>query len=294
MKRLGLVVFVAAIALGLTALCSVVKAADQCEFRVMSFNISCDYGADGDNNWEFRDKLLINVIKTDDPLFLGVQEAVPAQMAFLKEQLPDYQAIGLPRDDGKEKGECMAIFFKKDFVELLDGGTFWLSETPEVPSKGWDAACNRTVTWGKFKCKKTGKIFCYANTHLDHMGTIARAESAKLLLRRMHEITQDELPLFISGDFNVTDQSDVYNSITKGVGSIPGLRDSNKIAKERKAAQEYTFHDWDRVPADQGNIIDYIFVDNKIDVQKFKINPVKETNGRCASDHVSIVATIAF
>ncbi len=276
------------------ALNTTVKADDECEFRVMSFNIRCATSADGDNNWEFRCNTLLDVIKECDPLLLGVQEALPNQMAFLKENLSDYQAIGVGRDDGKEKGECMAIFFKKDMVDLLDSGTFWLSKTPDTPSKGWDAACFRTVTWGKFKCKKTGKEFCYANTHLDHVGTIARSQGAKLILRRMNEVTKGELPFFVSGDFNITDQFDAYISITEGVDDIPGLRDSNKVAKEREAAQEYTFHNWGKVPADKGEVIDYIFVNDKVDVKKFKINPLKHSDGRYASDHVSIVATLGI
>ena len=219
---------------------------------------------------------------------------MPEKMAYLKQNLTDKQAIGVGRKKKKKKGEVMAIFFKKDMVELLDSGTFWLSKTPDEPSKGWDAQCFRTVTWGKFKCKKTGKTFCYANTHLDHVGTIARKEGAKLILRRMSKVADGSDPFFVSGDFNVSDQHDAYISITEGVDDIPGLRDANKVAKEREAAQEYTYHNWDKIPADKGEIIDFIFVNDKVDVKKFKINPVKHSNGRCASDHVSIVATIAI
>ncbi|MBP5621400.1 MAG: endonuclease/exonuclease/phosphatase family protein [Thermoguttaceae bacterium] len=267
---------------------------EKIEFRVMSFNIRCANGGDGENNWEFRCDTLLDVVRESDPLLLGVQEAVPAQMDFLKEKLADYQAIGVGRDDGDKKGEFMAIFFKKDMLELLDSGTFWLSKTPDTPSKGWDAQCFRTVTWAKFRCKKTGKTFCYANTHLDHVGTIARKEGAKLILRRMNEIADGQDPFFVSGDFNVTDQSEAYATITAGVDDIPGLRDCNKVAEEREAAQEYTFHNWGKVPPEQGAIIDFIFVNDKVEVKKFKINPLKHSDGRYASDHVSIVATLSF
>lgn len=287
-------VYVFAAALYACFCCSFVNADDACEFRVMSFNIRCNSGVDGDNNWQFRKETLVDVIKENDPLLLGVQEALPDQMDYLKEALVDYQSIGVGRDDGDRKGEFMAIFFKQEMVELLDSGTFWLSKTPEKPGKGWDARCNRTVTWGKFKCKKTGKTFCYANTHLDHVGTIARSQGAKLILRRMNEITNGELPFFVSGDFNITDQFDAYLSITNGVDNIPGLRDANKVATEREVAQEYTFHNWNKIAPEKGEVIDYIFVNDKVEVKKFKINPVKHSNGRCASDHVSIVATIGI
>ncbi len=279
------------------AFCSTSKADeaasdDVCQFRVMSFNVRCATGADGENNWEFRRDTLLEVIKENDPLLLGVQEALPVQMDFLNENLKGYASIGVGRDDGKKKGEVMAIFYKTDAVDLLDSGTFWLSKTPDQPSKGWDAACFRTVTWGKFRCKKTGKCFCYANTHLDHVGTIARKEGAKLIIRRMNQIADGTAPFFVSGDFNVSEKQDAYISITSGVDGIPGLRDTNKVAEEREIAQEYTYHGWGKVKPEQGSIIDFIFVNDKADVKKFKINPVKHSNGRYASDHVSIVATL--
>ena len=294
MKFSSVVLFLAALVCAFGANSRVNAADDSCEFRVMSFNVRCATGADGDNNWEFRRETLLDVVKENDPMLLGLQEALPVQMKYLKENLTDYKCIGVGRDDGKEKGEVMAIFYKTDMVELLDSGTFWLSQTPDVPSKGWDAACFRTVTWGKFKCKKTGKEFVYANTHLDHVGTIARKLGAKLILSRMFDVTKGELPFFVSGDFNVNDQHEAYQSITEGVDNIPGLRDSNKIAKERDAAQEYTFHNWGKITAENGQIIDFIFVNDKVDVLKFKINPVKHSNGRYASDHVSIVATLSI
>lgn len=264
------------------------------DLRVMSFNISCDYGADGENNWEFRRETLLDVIKGNDPHLLGVQEAVPGQMDDLNANLSGYRSYGVGRDDGVRAGEHMAIFYKEDAFELLDSGTFWLSETPDKPGKGWDAMCCRTITWGKFRCKESGKTFCFANTHLDHVGTTARAESARLILRRLSQIADKDEPFFISGDFNVADQSDVYATMTKGVDDIPGLRDANKVAKEREIAQEYTFHNWDQVDPKDGNVIDYIFVNDKVEVKKFKIDPVRHTDGRFASDHVSIVATISF
>ena len=295
MKLARLIGVVVAFVCAFSAFNNNAKADDEkLEFRVMSFNIRCANGGDGDNNWEFRRETLLEVIRECDPLLLGVQEAVPAQMEYLKEQLSDYQAIGVGRDDGDKKGECMAIFFKKEMVDLLDSGTFWLSKTPDTPSKGWDAQCFRTVTWGKFRCKKTGKTFCYANTHLDHVGTIARKEGAKLILRRMSQVADGKDPFFVSGDFNVTDQSEAYQTITAGVDDIPGLRDSNKVAEEREAAQEYTFHNWGKVPPEQGSIIDFIFVNDKVEVKKFKINPLKHSDGRYASDHVSIVATLSI
>lgn len=287
-----------ALALGfVVAMHSNVKAdepvADQ--FKVMSFNIRLGTGADGDNVWENRKETLIDVIKEDDPLLLGVQEALWFQMEYLDESLECYKWVGIGRDDGKEAGEVMAIFYKEDALELLDSGTFWLSQTPEKPGRGWDAACNRTVTWTKFRCKKSDHEFVFCNTHLDHVGTIARKKGAELLMERAWELTEHgKLPLFVTGDFNVTKDSEAYATVTSGHGDIPGLVDANVVAKERDIAQPYTFHGWGRVPAENGVVIDYVFVNDKVDVEKFKINPVKHSDGRYASDHVSVVATLSF
>ena len=268
---------------------------DDGQFRVMSFNMRLATTADGDNAWEFRKETFVEVVKENDPLLLGVQEALWTQMEYLDGALEGYKWIGVGRDDGEKKGEFMSIFYKEDAVELLDSGTFWLSQTPDKPGKGWDAMCCRTVTWGKFRCKKSGKEFVYANTHLDHVGTIARKKGAQLVLERSWELTNHgELPFFVSGDFNVTKESEAYKTITGGTDDIPGLVDTNMVAKEHDIAQPYTFHNWGRVPADKGAIIDFIFVNDKVNVEKFKINPLKHSNGRYASDHVSVVATLSF
>lgn len=288
-----------ALALGLVAsFAPVAKAdgADDGQFKVMSFNVRLATTADGDNIWDNRKETFVEVVKENDPTLLGLQEALWVQMEYLDGALEGYKWIGVGRDDGEKKGEFMAIFYKEDAVELLDSGTFWLSQTPDKPGKGWDAACCRTVTWGKFRCKKSGKEFVYANTHLDHVGTIARKKGAQLVLERSWELTNHgELPFFVSGDFNVTKESEAYKTITGGIEDvIPGLIDTNYAAKEHDIAQPYTFHNWGRVPADKGAIIDFIFVNDKVNVWKFKINPVKHSNGRFASDHVSVVATISL
>ncbi len=268
--------------------------------RVMSFNIRLANNGDGENRWDLRKETLVDVVKSDDPHLLGVQEALPGQMDYLNAALTEYASIGVGRDDGKRKGEFMAIFYKKDALELLDSGTFWLSQTPDKPGvKGWDAECNRTVTWGKFRCKKTGKEFAYANTHFDHVGTIARKESAKLILRKLDEIIGADGPFFVSGDFNVTDQSEAYRVMTTGVDDIPGLKDSNKVAKVRDIAQPRTFNNFNKIPVEKAAIIDFIFVNGKCVVEKFEINPdlhrdPKTGKERPASDHNSIMATLTF
>lgn len=265
------------------------------QFRVMSFNSRYANTNDGENAWENRKETFAEVVKENDPLLLGLQEALYTQVEYLAGALDGYKWVGVGRDDGKKKGEMMAIFYKADALELLDSGTFWISETPDKPGKGWDAQCNRTVTWTKFRCQKSGKEFVYFNTHLDHRGKTARTEGAKLVLSRAWELTNHgELPFFLSGDFNVTSKSDAYKTITKGMDDIPGLVDTNAAAKEHDIAQPYTAHGFKVLEEGKGNIIDFVFVNDKVNVEKFKINPVKHSNGRFASDHCSIVATLSF
>ncbi len=287
-----------ALALGFVAAFNTSVKADEPaadSFKVMSFNMRLATPADGENTWENRKETFVEVVKESDPILLGVQEALWSQMEYLDSALEGYKWVGVGRDDGDKAGEFMSIFYKEDAVELLDSGTFWISQNPDKPGKGWDAACNRTVTWTKLRCKKTGKEFVYCNTHLDHVGTIARKKGAQLVLKRAWELTNHgELPFFVSGDFNVTSESEAYKAITAGVDDIPGLIDTNTAAKEHDIAQPYTFHNWGKVPADKGNIIDFIFVNDKVNVEMFKINPVKHSNGKFASDHVSIVATLSF
>ncbi len=262
--------------------------------KIMSFNVRYGSADDKENSWELRKETLVEVIKENAPVALGVQEALVDQVNYIKDSLDGYDAIGVGRDDGKEKGEFMSIFYKKDELELLDSGTFWLSETPEEPSLGWDARCKRVVTWGRFRCKKTDKTFVYANTHLDHVGKVARQKGAELILSRIESMGGVDSPFILSGDFNVTEEWEAYKTIVAGLDGQKGLIDTNKVAKVREIAQEYTAHAFGRITAPNAKIIDFIFVNDKFDVEKFKINPVKHTNGRYASDHSSIVATLSF
>ena len=277
----------------LTASMSLYAADTNPSFRVMSFNVRYGSANDGENSWEYRCETLVDEIKENDPLMFGVQEAIVKQMDYISESLPEYAFVGVGRDDGAQGGEYCAVFYKKEYLDLLDSGTFWLSETPEKAGvKGWDAACNRVVSWGKFKCKQSGKEFVYANTHFDHMGQIARRNSAHLVLDRMSKIAGD-LPWFISGDFNSSPDSEVYKILTNKEDGVFGLNDSRLIAKKLDIAQNRTFHDFGRIPADKGSIIDYIFVTDNISVEEFKISPDKR-NGRFPSDHDSIVATLTL
>src|SRR5690606_5842166 len=143
-----------------------------------------------------------------------VQEALARQLEDLDKLLIEYDRIGVGREDGKAGGEFSPIFYKKDRLELLDHDTFWLSETPEKPSKGWDAALNRICTWGKFRDRLSGEEFFHFNLHMDHMGQEARKNSSLLIVEKIREIAGDA-PVILSGDFNFDQTHPNYQLIVK-------------------------------------------------------------------------------
>ena len=185
------------------------------DISVISFNIRVDNAADGTNVWRNRRDAVVTMIERERPMLLGLQEAQPHQITYLSEHCPDYAWYGLGRDTGKvppatdsyAAEETMAIFWRTAELELLDKGTFWLSETPDQVSKGWDASYRRTCTWAGFRPKKSGQTCYFFNTHLDNDGKVAREESIKLLVSRMKTINSKRRVSFLTADFNsnVTD-----------------------------------------------------------------------------------------
>ena len=184
-------------------------------YKIISFNVrySSAPEIDGDNRWELRRDASVKMVAKHKPLVMGLQEACPDQIDFLDLNLTGYKHIGVGRDDGKRAGEMMAIYYDTTRLTLLDSGTFWLSETPEKVSIGWDAACNRTCTWGHFKMKDTDFEFLYFNTHLDHLGSLARKNSIKLIVAKMTELNPDNVPVFLSGDFNSTTDDPIFDPL---------------------------------------------------------------------------------
>ncbi|MBQ5814977.1 MAG: endonuclease/exonuclease/phosphatase family protein, partial [Flavobacteriales bacterium] len=134
---------------------------------VVSYNMRVGTADDGENSWEKRKRATPLMLRDKMPDIFGVQEALGFQVDYIMENCPEYASVGVGRDDGAEKGEYMSIFWNTSYVEMKDWGTFWLSETPDVPSMGWDAACMRTATWALMKDKRNGREFYYVNTHLD-------------------------------------------------------------------------------------------------------------------------------
>lgn len=203
----------ALVALSLLGACDSPAATN--DIKVISYNIrySGAPDVDGDNYWTFRKEASLKMIDQEQPTVMGMQEVCPDQLAYLVQNLTNYKHIGVGREDGVAEGECMAIFYDTRKVTLGANGTFWLSETPDSVSQGWDGACKRTCTWGVFKMIGTGKEFVYFNTHLDHRGKIAREESIKLLVSKIAELAPQGLPVFLTADFNSSTSEPIFDPL---------------------------------------------------------------------------------
>ena len=253
------------------------------EIKVMSYNIRLSSGtikADSIYHWEHRKQASLNLMHEENPTVFGLQEACPDQMDYMVENLPEYGYIGVGRDDGKRKGEFMSIFYKKEEVEFIDGGTFWLSETPDQVSKGWDAACFRTCTWAILKKKDTGKKFVYMNTHLDHKGKVAREESIKLIVERAEKLTGGKLPVFITADFNSPTSNAIFKPMQE---AMLDARVEAPVTDDRG-----TLNCWGTTPP--GVVIDHVFY-RGAEAQKFEVLRDKDYGAPYVSDHYPVMLT---
>lgn len=258
------------------------------DLNIMSFNIRYDNPGDSLNSWQYRKDVAAEVIKMNHVDLLGTQEVLAHQLKDLQERLPDYQAIGVGREDGKEKGEYSAIFYKKSRFEAIESGWFWLSETPNVAgSKGWDGACERMATWAILKDKSSGRNVFFINTHLDHVGKVARQEGVSLLLNQAKALSKG-LPIVITGDFNSQPGSEVFKHVTES----GEFRDSRLIA-QKTTGQSGTFNAFGRIPAEKLDFIDYIFLTGEFDVNTYDVLPEKQ-NDIFVSDHMPIVAKVTL
>ena len=242
------------------------------------------------NAWAQRCPQLCDFINFEQPEIFGTQEVLVDQLHDLMKGLDGYGYIGVGRDDGKEKGEYAAIFYKKDQLSLLDSGNFWLSPTPERASLGWDAACIRICTWGKFQDRISGKQFYFFNTHMDHVGTVARRESARLILKRINQLSKG-LPTILTGDFNV-DQTDEIYQIFSNSGV---LRDCYTNALQRMTPTG-TWNDFMQDSRSKSRI-DHIFVSSDFKVPHYAIFTNSYWLGksrRNISDHYPVMVKLIF
>ncbi len=259
------------------------------QIKVMTWNIRYDNPEDGINKWLNRKDALCGEIRNEMPDILSVQEALHNQITELQKQLKGDKSIGVARDDGKKDGEYSAIFYSKKQLKAIRCGTFWLSETPYMRgSRGWDAVCNRIVTWAEFKDKKSGRHFLAMNTHFDHVGETAQVESAMLIIKKAAELA-GKLPVIVTGDFNVTDKSRAYRILTYSENEIV-LSDTRKRAEAEVTGPDFTFTGFnpETQPTD---IIDFIFASWNIKVISSKI-PEFNKDKPYISDHLPVIAVL--
>ena len=275
MKKTLLIALTMFIALGITS-CSKGKN----EIKVMSFNVLVSQN-DNVNNWGQRKVAALNMLNEEKPTILGLQEATLPQVNYLAENLPQYGWVGIGREDGLNSGEFMAIFYLKDEVELLDSGTFWLSETPDTPSMGWDAACKRTCTWTKLKMKKTGTEFAYLNTHLDHVGKQAQRNGLALMVERCAQIVPKGMTAFVTADFNATTDDPIFEPLKAD------MLDARETAPETD--RRGTFNGFDNL---QNVVIDHIFY-RGAEAKTFRVLD-KYYGAPYISDHYPVVMTATF
>ena len=258
--------------------------AQQGELKVMSYNIRMGSANDGTNSWMYRCGATLEMIEDQKPDVLGVQEALADQVRFVEEFTNDYGCVGVGRTDGKKDGEHMAIYWNKKTVKLLKWGTFWLSETPDTPSKGWDAACYRTATWALMKDKKTGKKFYFVNTHLDHKGKEAQKNGLQLIVDRIDSINPEGYPMVLTGDFNIKPNNPAL------VGLEKRMQCTRKIADKTDTIN--TFNGWSIKPTDK--IIDYIYVSGFSECPEYKTVTEKYLERPFVSDHYPIISRLIF
>ncbi|WP_316831497.1 endonuclease/exonuclease/phosphatase family protein [Pedobacter aquatilis] len=269
----------AAFALSITAL----KAQ---EITIGTFNIRYDNPADSGNLWVNRAPIVANLVRFHGFDILGVQEGLKNQLDDINGALPEYARYGKGRDDGKDAGEHSAIFYRKDRFKLLKSGDFWLSETPDVPGKGWDVTCcNRICSWVYLEDLKTKKQFFAFNVHYDHQGMIARRESSKLILKKINEIAGTK-PVLLTGDFNGGRDSEWYKSIANS----NVLADVNTKVKFPYANNGSS--NGFRTPRGQG-VIDHIFMSSQFTASKWGI--LTDTYfGKFPSDHFPVLAEVSL
>jgi endonuclease/exonuclease/phosphatase family metal-dependent hydrolase len=252
------------------------------DVRVMSYNIRYGTAQDGENHWDNRKEFLLETIQSFNPDLLGTQETLGFQRDYLAGKLAGYEVLGVGRDDGGETGEMTALYFKRDRFEKLDGGHFWLSETPDKPgSKSWDAALTRMVTWVELRDRRQpkGKPLVFFNTHFDHRGLQARLESARLLRRRVAERAAQRR-IIVTGDFNTGEDSPPYSAF---FGAY-------RIRHPERKTDEGTFSRF-KAGAAGGPRIDWIGVSAEWQVTEASIDRT-EREGRTPSDHFAVTAIL--
>lgn len=248
-------------------------------FNLLCYNLRYDNPQDGINTWNNRKHFISDMIKFYDIDLLCVQEALHNQLNDLLKEAPDLSFVGVGRDDGNTKGEYAAILYNTKRFQLVNSGNFWLSEDPETPSMGWDAACIRVCSWAEFKPIDGSKSFFVFNAHFDHVGEIARLESAKLIVKKVTGIVKNS-PVIITGDFNTTPETEAIKTISET------FNDTYSSSLQKHYGPEGTWNAFDyQSPLDTR--IDYCFASKHLEVLKHAhLDDARD--GRFHSDHLPV------
>jgi endonuclease/exonuclease/phosphatase family metal-dependent hydrolase len=248
--------------------------------KVVTYNIRFANPGDGDNVWVNRRDAVASFLQQQD--VCGLQEVTQPQFQELRERLTSFDSYGVGRDDGKDGGEHAPIFYRRDRFESIEQGTFWLSESPQTPgSRGWDAALPRTCTWVRLREKASGKRLLIANTHFDHIGKMARAESGKLVSETLRQMAGD-CPVVLMGDFNCEPNSEPFLAILAG-GFFTAAR---SISKTAPVGPESTWNGFEAIVP--GQVIDHVFVSDAWNVFAHAVLDPRTDAGRFASDHLPV------
>ena len=255
------------------------------EVKVVSYNIRYNNPNDDKDIWKNRRSTIVDFISIQSPDFIGLQEVTYSQLLYLNSNLSGYDYVGVGRDDGKKKGEFSPIYFNQSNYDLKISNTFWLSETPENISVGWDAAMERICTYGLFVQKISGRKVWVFNTHFDHIGNIAREKSVDLILRKINDLTKTNDYIIITGDFNLTDDSSPIIKIQK-------LYNDANFNIDKQSDFYGTFNNF-QLDSNSKKRIDYVFYKNFILIES-KHGNVKTNMGRWASDHHPVISKFNF
>jgi endonuclease/exonuclease/phosphatase family metal-dependent hydrolase len=255
--------------------------------KVMTYNIRLDVAVDGENDWSHRKEFFTSQIQFYEPDVFGIQEATPNQVIDISNALSQYNHIGIGRE-GVGKGESSNIFYKKERFSISNETTFWLSETPNEISKGWDAACNRVCTFALFEDLKSKKSFWVFNTHLDHIGEVARTKGIELILSKIEAVNIQKLPVIFMGDFNSEPNENRIFALKKI------MNDSRELSVEKPFGPFGTFNNFQyNEPATKQ--IDYIFLSKNsfFNVNKYAVL-TDSKNLRFPSDHFPVYIEIKY
>ena len=252
--------------------------------RVITYNIRLNTPSDGINAWPNRSSQVSALLDFHQADIFGLQEAFIGQIEDIHAQLPKMAWVGVGRDDGQKAGEYSPLFYNSEKFKALKQGGFWLSETPGKPGLGWDAAYNRVCTWIVLKEYKSKKKFMVFNTHFDHIGNMARSESAKLILRKIKELNTENFPVILMGDFNLTPEKEPIAIISKE------LADSKSVSKKAPYGPTGTFNGF-KFDSPLQDRIDYIFVSNQIEVKQYGVLSDSKDQ-RYPSDHLPVFVNL--